>query len=436
MIIFYLWNLIEKPNFVKMHIKRVVLFCVIFLFFLFSVEGRERSFRTLGPLQGMTQASAISIWQDKWGRMWIGNEVLNCYSGDNITVYRLSEYFSDIEDADIHGICGNDSVLYFLAEEQLLYLDLITNELHRPGINAYAIFCDADNFYYSVDDELYTFDIQTNQSELCFKFPDQTTITSILSADNEIWLGATTGLYKLGKLGNDFHPINKVMHSESINSLYLDSRGRIWVSSRSQKAFIVSQEGQVIPLCYENGDTYYGEIFCFTESQSTGNIWMGTMAGIHIISMNDFRVDPTPLLPTSMIYALYTDRQETIWIGSYYGAVRYFNPQTDNYNFWKTDEGRYDRLHGVVLGSMAEDKYGNIYIATEGSGINVIEKNKEIIRHIQSVSSQLPNDKVRALWFDNEYNRMFISCYMEGLSYLDMHTGKINRIKSDVLIAG
>ena len=417
----------------KIHIKRVVSFCIIFLFFSLFIKGKERSFRTLGPLHGMTQASAVSIWQDKWGRIWVGNEVLNCYNGNNVVIYRLSEYFKDIEDADIHGICGNDSILYLLAEEQLIYLDLITNEFQRPGINAYAICSDANNFYYSSNNELYTFNHQTGLSKSVFKFPDQTVIATILSTDDGIWLGTTTGLYKLEKSQNGHFQIKKVIHAQSVNSLYQDSRNRIWVSCRSQRVYIVSQEEEVMSLCYEGGDTYYGEVFCFTESYSTGNIWMGTMAGIHMISMNELQINSAPLLPTSMIYALHTDRQGTVWIGSYYGAIRYFNPQTDNYNFWKTDEERYDKIHGVVLGGMAEDKSGNLYIGTEGSGINIVDKKTETIRHIKSVSSQLPNDKIRALWFDDKHDRLFISCYMEGISYLDRSTGKINPIKSDVL---
>lgn len=403
------------------------------MLFFPSLKGKERSFRMLGSAQGMTQASAISIWQDRWGRIWIGNEVLNCYNGDNITVYRMSEYYDDIEDADIHGVCGNDSVLCFLAGEQLIYLDLITNELVRPDIKAYAIHLGANGFYYSYENQLYIFDPKTGLNESVYEFLDQTVIVAILSTDNGIWLGATTGLYKLEKSVDDICRIRQIIRSENINSLYEDSRHQIWVSCRSQRAFVISQEEHVQSLYYEDKTVYFGEIFCFTESPLTGNIWMGTMAGVYIISMNDLLVNPEPLLPTSMIYALYTDQQGTIWIGSYYGSVRYFNPQTDNYNFWKTDEERYDKIHGVVLGSMAEDKSGNLYIATEGSGINIVDRKKETVRHLKAESGQLPNDKIRTLWFDEEHNRLIISSYMEGLCFLDINTGIISTIKSDSL---
>jgi ligand-binding sensor domain-containing protein/AraC-like DNA-binding protein/signal transduction histidine kinase len=420
--------------FVKMPVKRLFYFALMLVFFCLSVHGKERSFRTLGPAQGMTQASAISIWQDSWGRMWIGNEVLNCYNGDDVMIYRLSEYFEDIEDADIHGICGNDSTLYLLAAEQLICLDLITNKFIRPEIKADAIYSGRNHVYFSYENRLYIYDVEVGSKNVVCELPEGTAIISILiSANNEIWLGATTGLFKVEESLDGKYHARQIIHSESINSLYRDSHGHIWVSSRSRRVFIVSPEEQVQSLQYENGTIYNGEVFCFTESPSTGNIWMGTIAGIYLISTNSLRASPDLLLPTSMIYALCTDRQGTIWIGSYYGTVRYFNPQTDNYNFWKTDEKRPDEIHGVVLGNMAEDKTGNLYIATEGSGINIINKKTGTVRHLKAASGQLPNDKIRALWFDEEYNKLYISVYMEGLYYLDVNTGKTGSIRSDTL---
>lgn len=402
---------------------------------MFYITGKERAFRTLGPLQGMSQASAISIWQDKWGRMWIGNEVLNCYDGDHVSVYRLSEYFSDIEDADIHGICGNDSALYLLAGDNLIQFNLITNQLNLLKIKAHTLSCHKNTIYYSYNNELYTYNAQTNQSVRIFEHPYSISIISILLTDNTIWLGTTAGLFKLERAANntDFR-IKQFLRNEGINCLYQDSRKNIWAGCRSQQVFIISQEEQVETLYDSDGKRFRGEVFSITESVTSGNIWMGTRAGIYLIAAQHLKTEAAPLLPTSMIYALYTDRQGGIWIGSYYGVVRYFNPQTDNYRFWKTDEEQEGKIHGVVLGEMAEDKAGNLYVATEGSGINVIDpKTGNVQKHIKSSSDGLPNDKIRALWYDEEYNRLYISSYMDGLCLLDIKTGKVQTIQSELL---
>ena len=70
---------------------------LLFLFSLFSLfaTAKDINFNTLGTIQGLSQASAISIWQDGVGRMWFGNDALNQFDGTNVKVYRLSEYFSE-----------------------------------------------------------------------------------------------------------------------------------------------------------------------------------------------------------------------------------------------------------------------------------------------------------------------------------------------------
>ena len=83
-----------------------------------------------------------------------------------------------------------------------------------------------------------------------------------------------------------------------------------------------------------------------------------------------------------------------------------------------------DRLHGTVIGSMAEDKEGNLYVASEGSGINVLNKNREVIRHITKTTHRLPDNKIRALWYDEQTDNLFISVYKNGLYVLDRKTGR------------
>ena len=87
-----------------------------------------------------------------------------------------------------------------------------------------------------------------------------------------------------------------------------------------------------------------------------------------------------------------------------------------------------DRLHGTVIGSMAEDKEGNLYVASEGSGINVLNKNREVIRHITKVTHRLPDNKIRALWYDEQTDNLFVSVYKNGLYVYDRKTDRVRQI--------
>lgn len=135
-----------------------------------------------------------------------------------------------------------------------------------------------------------------------------------------------------------------------------------------------------------------------------------------------------PYMAETSITALFTDRQGNLWIGPYYGDIRYGNIDLDDFKCFYSDEKVEDRLHGTVIGSMAEDKEGNLYVASEGSGINVLNKNREVIRHITKTTHRLPDNKIRALWYDEQTDNLFISVYKNGLCVLDRKTDRIRQI--------
>ncbi|MDD4514336.1 two-component regulator propeller domain-containing protein [Massilibacteroides sp.] len=412
---------------------------LIFCFFCLPISGERFHFRTVGILQGLSQASAISIWQDNIGRMWFGNDALNCYNGETTQVYRVSEYFPEIEDSNIHGICGGDSVLYLLAEEYIVGLDLITNQLFFPNIRATHIEVVNNILYYSsLEGDLFRYDKKTNEANCVFDLKEKNIqIYSFLSEKEDVfWLGTSSGLYKVDiKTGQI---LSGYFENDVVGSLFKDSNENMWVSCRSKNIRIINSNGNISTLVYKKDlqTQFEKDAYCFTED-SKGNIWLGTLNGIYQVVpplhgapaqvLNDV------FLPEFSIYALYTDKQGTIWIGPYYGEVRCFNPETDNYTLYSSKENEPSYLHGVVLGDIVEDNDGYLYVASEGSGINVISPDRVTIKHITVASHNLPHDKVRSLFYDSQYDRLYIGTYMEGLVYYDRKTDKVYRVNSKTL---
>lgn len=411
---------------------------LVILFVSFSAFASHFHFRTVGSSQGLSQASAISIWQDDLGRMWFGNDALNCYNGETSKVYRVSEYFSGVEDSDIHGICGNDSTLYFLAQEYIIGLDLMTDQFFFPDIQAVHIAVVGDRLYYSsLSGGLYVYDRLSGESRKLFEPQTKGVViyTFIAASENVFWLGTSEGLYKVdassGMILSDYFA------DETISCLFKDSKGNLWVSSRSGNIRIVRPNGHVSTLIYKDSDRLFErEAFSFTED-SKGSIWLGTLNGLYQVTPPlreaPAQVDKTAFMSEFSIYALYTDRQGTIWIGSYYGEVRYFNPESDNYTLYTSKETDPAQLHGVVLGDIVEDSDGYLYVSSEGSGVNVISPDRSEFHHLTVASHKLPHDKIRAMYFDSQYNRLYISSYMEGLVYYERATDRIYPVLQDSL---
>ena len=138
------------------------------LLFSVTIWGDEIYFRSLGVKDGLSQPSSIAIWQDRLGRIWLGNNAVNCYDGVSTKVIRLSEYFPSLEDANIHNFCGNDSTLYLLAENNLICIDLQMRQPFMPEITATAI-CYSDNQLYTVEGHsLYRCNVRSGEKEILF----------------------------------------------------------------------------------------------------------------------------------------------------------------------------------------------------------------------------------------------------------------------------
>ena len=315
---------------------------LLFLFSLFSLfaTAKDINFNTLGTIQGLSQASAISIWQDGVGRMWFGNDALNQFDGTNVKVYRLSEYFSEIEDSNIHAICGdNSSNLFFLAENQLVQFDLVRERFTLPGIQSNALYCTGDSLFYANDNKLYYYDSKATVNRLIASLPNpEHIIKSIQSAGNGIfWLGTTGGLYKVS-IKNPEQPI-RMFENESISCLYLDSNSCLWIGSKSKQIHRVLSNGEVKHVLLKMTDDFSyidSDIYCFQED-SNGNIWVGTLSGLYLLEIKGDKGEVVqvekPLLPESTIFSLYSDNQGTLWIGSYYGEVRFYNTKTNYYSY-------------------------------------------------------------------------------------------------------
>ncbi|HCC51493.1 MAG TPA: hypothetical protein DEQ30_05060 [Porphyromonadaceae bacterium] len=404
------------------------------------MRAHDIHFQTLGSVQGMSQSSAISIWQDGLGRMWLGNDALNCYDGETVSVYRLSEYIQGVEDANLHTITGNDSLLFAIAENQLIRFDFKKEIFELTGIQTTFVYYREGCLYYFSSGKLFRHDISVRTDEAILSFPSEVLIVNDITdcGENRLLLATPVGGYvvdvQTGTITGTILPMEDITH------VLKDSRNNIWMATRSRKIFVASNtlsaSWDITSLEIKDEKIRQTDIYSIQEDVN-GSVWLGSLSGL-------FRVNrPDPLhgnyletlnhvIPESMVSSLYSDKQGTLWIGSYYGDVRYFNPAVDNYLYYAADENHPDRLHGAVIGDIAEDKNGNLYIITEGSGINICSPSMDKFRHLK-IEDGLRHNKIRCLWYDAHYDRLFFSEYMRGLACYDLKTKKIRPIESGVL---
>ncbi len=420
-----------------METKRYFLLLFLNILFIPGGFGQDVFYQTVGSKQGLSQSSAISIWQDKIGKIWIGNDALNSFDGEVVKVFRLSEYLDGVEDSYIHALCGNDSILFFLAESQLVCFDLRMETFTLPGIRTQSIWHSNGFLYYVSEGMFYKYDWKTNSSTEIIHLPSniQSSQSIIEKEEDLFWLGTPGGILEVNIKEKAIK--NRFLNEESILYLYKDSKDYIWVASQLGQIYIHAPNGQLKPLPIKNKqpqNLFNNQIYCIQEDVK-GAIWIGTITGVYQLTRDESEEEflfQNHMLEESTIYALFSDRQGTLWIGSYYGDVRYFNPENDNYLYYGTDDNVPSQLHGAIIGRITEDKNENLYLATEGSGINIKKRGNDSFEHL-TTQNGLSQNKIRDLWYDEENDRLFISLYMEGVGYLDLKTNRIHLLNNDPL---
>ena len=140
-----------------------------------------------------------------------------------------------------------------------------------------------------------------------------------------------------------------------------------------------------------------------------GNIWIGTFNGLirynkitglfQNHTANDTQADG---LTHSSIWCIVKDNQGTLWLGTYFGGVNYFNPEYEIYTRYSYSSNEKKGLSNPVVGRTIEDRDGNLWIGTEGGGLNYYNRRTREFKWYrpQEGRNSISHNNVKALYYD------------------------------------
>ena len=138
--------------------KSQCLYLLLCLCVFFPVSSKDLYFRHIDLNEDFTQPSAISIYQDAQGLVWFGNDNLNVYDGRVVRSFRLSSYLEEVEDNNIHGICGDGhSYVYMLADKKLIVFDKQAEAFRPAGVEAQALEYHDGVLYYAAQNRVFRY---------------------------------------------------------------------------------------------------------------------------------------------------------------------------------------------------------------------------------------------------------------------------------------
>ena len=358
-----------------------------------SIRYNNIRFRQFSVSDGLPHNQINTISQDRDGFIWIGTANGLCrFDGYSFQKIDSGTDTIPISNAFIENIYNDPAHnrLWIQTDRWFCYYDLATGQLHRPTVNG------------------------ENRNNINF----------LPTSSGELLISTTGGVFRLNEESDTFENIIDIP-KKRMGRILEDSEGYLWIKVDSEVKRYDRKNGRFIPYHIElddfdgpinritmtgndrivftdNNDFYVYDIhgdhlsrlpedmdtegYRCVETDSEGNIWIGTEFGIFIYDTYNrliahFEQTPEDLsgLNDSPVYCIFKDGRDNMWIGTYFGGINYFIHGTDQIRTYPFGSSR-NHMSGKAVRQIANDGEGGLFIATEDGGLNHIDAKGTITR--------------------------------------------------------
>ena len=424
----------------KAHVLKRYSFLIWILFFVLSTKAEQQDyyFRQISLEQGLSQSRVQCIYRDHLGVIWIGTKWgLNSYDQSE-----LKSYFHDREQPNSLP----DNFIRFITEDRLGDLYVSTNKgiaiynkaenqfqplkYNGKPFNAWSYLQIGDNFLFGGEETLYQYNLMDKSITTIFPDIDGDKLKCInrifqWSPDVLITSSKKDGLWMYDLTKKKMYRCPFVKERE-INTIFVDSQNRLWVSFYGKGIACYSKEGKrLFSLSTKNSGLNNDIIFDFLEKDN--QLWIATDGGgINILDFQTMKFshlkhisDDEQSLPNNSIYRLYKDQMDNIWIGSIHGGLFAIKKV-----FIKTyKDVPLNNPNGIserTVVSIFEDKDTLLWIGTDGGGINSFDQKTNTFHHYPTTYGE----KVTSITNFSE-NELLLSCFNKGVFTFNKRTAQM-----------
>ncbi|HHV87096.1 MAG TPA: response regulator [Petrimonas sp.] len=434
--------------------KRYFIFSVLFTALMvnstFSKAYPDYRFKHYDINNGLSQNTVYSIFQDNQGFMWFGTkDGLNRFDGTNFKTFHFSPD-NDLRDNVFKRILQDSNDDLWVATDEGVYIynphqesfrrfDEQTDKQKSVTGTVSDMIMDRDgDIWISVEGEG-VFHYSISQSQLYFyevPLSDGMKILSLCAGkDNDVWVFPYSRPFlhidKKTKTVSEFELQDDpalLWNVGEVSSILADKYNEL-ILATSQKGLLsintVNRTHRVLLDKDKNGEPVFARILIRVDDKT---LWVGSESGIYIF--NDETMEVTNLrnnnsIPYSLsdnaVYSLYKDRDNGIWVGTYFGGLNYYANRLSGFDvFYAIDN--INSISGNRVREFCNAGHGKIWIGTEDKGLNLFDPVTNTFLPIDNELRKLYTN-IHALFNDGRY--LWISTFSKGLNRYDLNTGKL-----------
>ncbi len=433
-------------------------------FFGENVTAQINRFSHIGVENGLSHGWAKCIKKDTEGYLWVGTvSGLNRYNGKEFKVFK-NDY------SDLTSISDN-----FIQAIEIDHQNDIWVGTYSGGINKYnsetekfisyrnspkKLHSLSDDRIYSIKEDsndrlwvgtakgLDIYNKEHHNFNPFFILTDNKPqfirgIISCIFEDNQknIWIGSDNGLYKIKK---DLSQITTYKHDPDnpntlcypyVTSIFQDELGQLWIGTWGGGVQLFDPEQEVFTsihtLSTGKSKLNHQSVLCLSGDHQ-GTLYIGTEGGgLNLLNINTYKITYyTPQIGkendinSNSIHSIYADTTTGItWVGTYGGGLNYFNTWDKRFHHYKQDQ---EELNNNSVLCITERADGNIYVGTDGGGINIIDPNSQEVSYITANSNNpygLLSNAILAMQFDQKDN-LWVGTFDGGLDLLPKNSNQ------------
>ncbi len=442
-------------------IKRFLIFFSTLLFWKAVLcQTQDIKFNHITPDQGLLSGNSLCTVQDYQGFFWFGSEEgLQRYDG-----YSFKNYFTDKNDSTslsssfVHQILEDshhnlwigtfDGGLCLYDREN----DKFIRFLHDPN-DEHSIIGNFLQMMFEADGTIYVGAVGHGIS--AFKTPEKVTdkiqfVNYRFPETREYattrWAGAMVetnrgllvaingaGVNRLDPKSGTFTPVLKDSVGSRTQCLLFDSRQRLWIGTWDEGLYVIDRRNSKMVhhmATSASGHLSHNQLYNITEDES-GNIWIGTDNGLNLLPHDadpftpapfiTFKHDPfdTHSLLSNSIKNVYIDSRHRMWVASYFGGVNMYDKSLLQFRSFKSNGPIAPGLSHSNVFALAEDESGNLWVGTDGGGLNfakgpIDQIQKEDFVKIKLLRNGQLVEKIKCLKVDDTGN-LWVGTWGDGL---------------------
>ncbi|MBA6417811.1 hypothetical protein H4J50_17570 [Colwellia sp. 6M3] len=390
-----------------------------------NINQNPLKFERISIAEGLSQSYVYDITQDQNGFIWIATQDgLNRYDGKNFVYYRH-------DSTDKKSIADNFIRKIFIDNKNVLWVG--TNE----GLSRYNESLDNfDNFIHQKNDSN---SLKDNEIWDIYQDPN-----------NNIWVSTKEGLHKFDPEYQNFSRIRiRGLDAalKEIKTIFQDEKGNYWLGTFDKGIYLANNTLTFAISLSENNkwNLKLNANALYDLKFIDNHYWLATNNGLFVVSQDyeikkhysDDKENISERLLSNNVRTITLLDNSMVWLGTLNG-LNIINLLSGNIDAYQTVQHKNAISNNYIL-KLFKDSADNIWLGTNGNGINTFNSLQLKIRHglfnydeIPSTVNAFAESKDGNIWFATDDGKLSYLNSMGKVTHLETgNTSPISHLMID-----